>query len=116
MNVKVVNRLDVYVNSERDLHGPCVVRAANGDLLLCHQDSEEHGGRDGFAHQWRSSDNGFTWQDEGPVADWRSRGFDSLFGEYGLAPRGRLVLVVQRREVLGGDAGIVSSWIQMSDD
>lgn len=116
MIVRVVDRVEVYVNPERDLHGPCVVRAANGDLLLSHQDSEEHGGRDGFAHQWRSVDGGFTWEDEGPVADWRDRGFDSLFGEYGLAFNGRLVMVVQRREVLGSDVGIVGSWLQVSDD
>lgn len=116
MTVSIVDRVNVYVNPARDLHGPRVVRAGNGDLLLSHQDSLEHGGRDGFAHQWRSSDNGFTWVDEGPVADWRDRGFDSMFGEYGLTPDGRLTMVVQRREVLGGNIGIVGSWIQMSDD
>ena len=114
--VEVVERVVVYANPNRDLHGPCVVRAANEDLLLCHQDSEKHGGLDGYVHQWRSSDNGFTWLDEGPVADWRNRGFDSLFGEYGVAPDGRLVMIVQRREVLGSDRGIVASWIQISED
>lgn len=116
MTVSIVDRVDVYVNPERDLHGPCAVRAANGDLLLSHQDSVEHRGRDGFVHQWRSVDNGFTWQDEGPVADWRDREYDSLFGEYGLAPDGSLVMVVQRREVLSRNIGIVGAWIQMSDD
>jgi hypothetical protein len=74
MKVEIVGRVEVYLNPGRDLHGPCVVRTGNGDLLLCHQGSEEHGRQDGFAHQWRSEDNGFTWQDEGPVADWRDRG------------------------------------------
>ena len=96
VRVKIVERVNVYVNPKRDLHGPCVVRTANGDLLLCHQDSDQHGGGDGFTHQWRSFDNAFTWKDEGPVADWRSRNIDSLFGEYGLAPGGRLVMIVQR--------------------
>lgn len=81
MKVEIVDRVEVYVNPGRDLHGPCVVRAGNGDLLLCHQDSEEHGGQDGFAHQWRSEDNGFTWQDEGPVADWRDRGGARVYRE-----------------------------------
>ena len=114
--VRVVQKVPVNVNPQRDLHGPCVVRAANGDLLLCHQDSDRHGGGDGFNHQWRSTDNGFTWRDEGPVADWRSRNIDSLFGEYGRAPNGRLVMFVQRREVLGGDRGILGSWLQTSQD
>ena len=116
MQVNVLDRVDVNVNPERDLHGPCVIQASNGDLLLSHQDSNLHGGGDGFARQWRSTDGGFTWSDEGPVADWRDRGFDSLFGEYGLAPDGSLVMIVQRREVLGGDVGIVGSWIQVSED
>jgi len=115
-SVAIVDRVDVNVNPKRDLHGPCVVRAANGDILLCHQDSDQHGGGDGYVHQWRSVDNGFTWQDEGPVADWRARGHDALFGEYGLASDGSLVMIVQRREVLGGDRGIVGSWIQVSED
>ena len=116
MQVEIANRVIVYADSERDLHGPCVTKAANGDLLLCHQDSETHGGQDGFTHQWRSIDDGLTWLDEGSVADWRGRGLDSLFGEYGLAQDGRLVMIVQRREVLGGDRGVVGSWIQVSDD
>lgn len=106
----------VNVNPKRDLHGPSVIRAANGDLLLSHQDSAKHGGGDGFARQWRSSDNGSTWKDEGPVADWRSRKIDSLFGEYGLADDGSLVMIVQRRTVLGGDPGIIGSWLQTSRD
>jgi hypothetical protein len=67
-------------------------------------------------HQWRSVDHGFTWQDEGAVADWRDRGYDALFGEYGVTPDGKLVMIVQRREVLTDDSGIVASWIQVSDD
>jgi hypothetical protein len=61
-------------------------------------------------------DNGFTWTDEGPVADWRSRKIDSLFGEYGLAPDGRLKMIVQRRIPLKGDPGIIGSWLQTSED
>jgi hypothetical protein len=92
--VRVVKRVPVNINAKRDLHGPCVIRAANGDLLLCHQDSKAHHGEDGFVRQWRSTDNGFTWADEGPVADWRARKIDSLFGEYGLAPDGRLAMIL----------------------
>ena len=114
--IRITNRVHVYVNAQRDLHGPCVVRTASGDLLLCHQDSLEHRGGDGFAHQWRSVDDGATWQDEGPAADWRSRNIDSLFGEYGVAPGGRLVMIVQRREVLTDDDGITASWLQTSEN
>ncbi len=114
--MRVSERVSVNVDSSRDLHGPCVVRAINGDLLLCHQDSDQHSGGDGFTHQWRSRDNGFTWQDEGPVADWRARNIDALFGEYGLAPNGLLVMIVQRREVLNGDVGILAAWLQVSED
>lgn len=114
--VRVLKRVVVNINSRRDLHGPCVVRAGNGDLLLSHQDSDKHGGGDGFVRQWRSRDNGLSWKDEGPVADWRNRGLDSLFGEYGRVPGGPLVMVVQRRRVLGGDLGITASWVQVSTD
>ena len=63
--VRIGERVFVNVNPERDLHGPSVVRAANGDLLVCHQDSNAHRGGEGFVNQWRSSDGGFTWDDEG---------------------------------------------------
>ena len=81
-SIEIIDRVDIYVNPNRDLHGPCAVRAANGDLLLCHQDSNQHHGGDGYVHQWRSTDNGSVWQDEGPVANWRDRGYDALFGEF----------------------------------
>ena len=32
--IRVIKRIDVNLNPKRDLHGPCVVREANGDLLL----------------------------------------------------------------------------------
>ena len=115
-SIEIIDRVDIYVNPNRDLHGPCAVRAANGDLLLCHQDSNQHHGGDGYVHQWRSTDNGSVWQDEGPVANWRDRGYDALFGEYGLTPDDKLVMIVQRREVLEGDSGIVASWLQSSED
>ena len=114
--VRVTERVLVHVDPDRDLHGPSTIRAANGDLLLCHQDSNAHRGGEGFVHQWRSTDNGFTWIDEGPVADWRDRELDALFGEYGLAPDGSLVMVVQRRQVLTDDQGVIASWLQMSTD
>ncbi len=114
--VRIAKRIEVNIDPQRDLHGPCVIRAASGDLLLCHQDSNQHRGGDGFVRQWRSTDNGFTWQNEGPVSDWRSDQIDSLFGEYGLAPDGRLVMIVQRRKTLTGDRGIIASWVQMSKD
>jgi hypothetical protein len=105
--VRIVKKAPIVVNPARDLHGPCVVRAANGDLLLCHQDSLQHGGGDGYVHQWRSTDCGATWSDEGPAADWRDRGLDALFGEYGNTADGKLIMFVQRRKPLGGDLGIL---------
>lgn len=114
--VRVAEKVPVDIDPQRDLHGPSAGRAANGDLLLCHQDSNAHRGGDGYVHQWRSRDGGHTWEDEGPAADWRGRGLDALFGEYGLAPDGTLVMVVQRRRVLSGDEGIIGSWLQTSED
>lgn len=118
--IGIVRRITVNASPERDLHGPAVVRAANGDLLLSHQDSITRAGKDGFCRQWRSTDDGLTWQDEGPVADWRDRGLQSLFGEYCLAPNDNLVMTVQRRNVDQADPryseGILDSWIQISDD
>ena len=35
LTVQIVDRVDVNVNPDRDLHGPCVIRAGNNDLLLC---------------------------------------------------------------------------------
>ena len=113
---EVLQRLPVNVDPRRELHGPCVTRAATGDWLLCHQDSCEHQGGDGYVHQWRSPDQGGTWLDEGPAADWRERGLDALFGEYGLAPNGQLVMFVQRREPRSGNAGIRASWYSTSTD
>ena len=114
--VRIAKRIEVNVDPERDLHGPCVIRTGSDDLLLCHQDSNKHRGGDGFVRQWRSTDNGYTWQNEGPVSDWRGDGIDSLFGEYGLAPDGQLVMIVQRRRTLTGDRGIIASWVQTSKD
>ena len=114
--IGILERIDVNVDPQRDLHGPCVVRAANGDLLLCHQDSNQHSGGDGYVHQWRSTDNGFTWMDEGAAADWRDRNLDSLFGEYGKAPDGSLVMFIQRRKPISGDFGILACWRAISAD
>lgn len=114
--VRMVKQIEVNIDPQRDLHGPCVIRAANGDLLLSHQDSNKHRGGDGFVRQWRSTDNGLTWHNEGPVSDWRSDDIDSLFGEYGLAPDGQLVMITQRRRTLTGDPGITASWVQTSQD
>ena len=115
-SVSIVERTEVNVNPERDLHGPSVGRAPNGDILLCHQDSLVHQGGDGFLHQWRSSDDGFTWLDEGPAADWRAENLDALFGEYGTTAGGRMVLLVQRRHPRGGNGEIIGAVSYVSDD
>jgi len=114
--VSIAARTDVNIDPERDLHGPCVTRAPSGDLLLCHQDSLAHHGGDGYVHQWRSRDNGFTWTDEGPAADWRGQDLDALFGEYGVLPSGRMVMLVQRRRPASGNEGIISGVVYISDD
>lgn len=116
MTVAVEKRITVALNPKRDFHGPCVVKAPNGDLLLSHKDSEVHVGGDSFVRQWRSTDDGFTWIDEGIVADWRSECLDALFGEYGVAPDGRMAMVVQRVRPLVGDEGCTSSVWYVSVD
>ena len=42
VSVSVEQTVPVSVNPDRDLHGPAVVRAGNGDILLSHQDSDQH--------------------------------------------------------------------------
>ena len=115
--IHVTKRVEVAVDPARNFHGPSVGRCPNGDLLLSHQDSLKHHGGDGFCHQWRSTDNGFTWQDEGPAADWRDQSIDSLFGEYGTTPDGRMVMMVQLRKTLGGNQDILNNvWYSSDDD
>lgn len=116
--VEVVKRVEVAVNPERNFHGPSVVRGPNGDLLLTHQDSLLHGGKDCYIHQWRSTDNGFTWQDEGPAADWRDRGIDARHAEHCVTPDGRLAMVVQLVDFdgYGGDRSIMNNVWYISDD
>ncbi len=65
LHVRIVDRVVVRVDATRELHGPTVTRTATGDLLLCHQDPDQHHGGDGSIRQLRSRDNGFTWQNEG---------------------------------------------------
>jgi len=62
---------------------------------VSHQGSLRHGGGDCFVHQWRSKDEGLTWQDEGAAVDLRQDGLDARAGEYGITPDGRLVMIVQ---------------------
>ena len=116
LSIEIENKFVVAANPQRDLHGPCVVRAANGDLLLCHQDSEQHLGGDGYVHQWRSRDQGMSWQDEGAIVDWRGRDMDALFGEYGACPNGDLVVFIQRRKPRSDDDGIRATWYALSSD
>ena len=42
--VRIAKRIEVNVDPERDLHGPCVIRTGSDNLLLCHQDSNKHRG------------------------------------------------------------------------
>jgi len=115
--VRVLAKSEVHVNPERDFHGPALVRAANGDILLFHQNSQQHEGGEAIVDQLRSTDNGRTWKQEAPAADWRGRHKDAMFGEAGLISDGRLVMVVQLREkTLRGDQDISAAWLQVSKD
>lgn len=115
--VRVLKKIEVHVNPDRDFHGPAVVRAANGDLLLFHQDSDQHEGGNAVVCQLRSTDDGQTWKKESPAADWRARNKDAIFGEAGLTNDGRLVMVVQLRDkTLRGDQDIGPAWLQSSKD
>ena len=94
--IAVTRRVDVALNPNRNFHSVSACRAPNGDFLVSHQDSLGHLGGDCFVHQWRSKDEGLTWQDEGAAADIRQDGLDARAGEYGVTPDGRMVMVVQR--------------------
>lgn len=115
--VTLTKKIAVNIDLTRDFHGPSVVRTANGELLLFHQDSLEHEGGDALVCQLRSTDNGRTWTKEKPAADWRARDNAAMFGEAGLTSDGRLVMWVQvRKKALGGDEAIGPAWLQQSKD
>jgi succinate dehydrogenase flavin-adding protein (antitoxin of CptAB toxin-antitoxin module) len=116
--VQAVKRVEVAVNPERNFHGPSVVRATNGDLLLTHQDSLEHRGIDCYIHQWRSTDNGFTWQDEGVAVDWRDKGIDARHAEHCVTEDGKLVMVVQLVDPngYGGNRSMMNNVYYISDN
>lgn len=116
LTIEIQNKLVIAANPQRDLHGPAVVRTHRGELLLCHQDSQQHLGGDGYVHQWRSRDDGMSWRDEGAIVDWRERAMDALFGEYGRCPNGDLVVFIQRREPRSDDEGIRATWFAISSD
>ena len=88
--------IPIDVGRERFLHGPAVVRCANGDWLVAYQDSYDDPGRNSFVRQKRSTDDGRTWTDEGPVFDEIRGGYGGRNPAYGLAPDGAVILVVQR--------------------
>ena len=87
---------DVAINPARLYHGPAAVVAANGDWLVCFQDSADHSGSDGVISQVRSRDEGRSWQVDGIVHDQRPERMFSRNPAYGVTPDGRIVLVVQR--------------------
>ncbi len=101
--ISVIKRMDVVLNPNRNFHSISACRAPNDDFLVSHQDSLGHLGGDCFVHQWRSRDEGMTWQDEGAVADLRQQGMDARAGEYGVTPDGRMVMVVQRVNIKLGN-------------
>ncbi len=116
--VSIRKRVEVSLNPNRNFHNVSACRAPNGDFLVSHQDSLKHGGKDCFVHQWRSTDEGLTWQDEGAAADIREEGLDARAGEVGVTPDGRMVMVVQRVDPKG-DGGnrstLNNTWYVSSD-
>ncbi len=121
--ISVRRRVEVAVDPTRNFHGPSVVRASNGELILTHQDSIHHSWGDVFVHQWRSMDGGFTWQDEGPAADWRDKKMDARHAELGRTSDGRLVMIVQllksiqAREEYKGNLGVLNNvWYTSRDN
>ncbi len=117
--ITVTKRVDVSVNPKRNFHSVSACRAPNGHFLVNHQDSLKHSGGDCFVHQWRSTDGGLTWEDEGAVADIRQEGLEGRAGEYGVTPDGQMVMVVQRiKSVKGGRNVSVyfnNTWYMSSD-
>lgn len=114
----VTKRVDIALNPNRNFHSISACRAPNGDFLVSHQDSLGHLGGNCFVHQWRSTDAGLTWQDEGPAVDLRQEGLDARAGEYGVTPDGRMVMVVQRvnPKMIGKDNAIINNTWYMSSD
>jgi len=115
----VTKRVDIAINPNRNFHSVSACRAPNGDFLVSHQDSLGHLGGDCFVHQWRSTDAGLTWQDEGAAVDIRQEGLDARAGEYGVTPDGRMVIVIQRVDPKmldrGNSAVINNTWYMSSD-
>lgn len=116
--ITVTRRVDVSLNPDRNFHSVSACRAPNGDFLVNHQDSLRHLGGDCVVHQWRSTDEGLTWQDEGAAVDITNEGLDARAGEYGLTPDGRLVMIVQRVDPKGkgGNSSILNNTWYMSSD
>ena len=108
-NIKVYKRVEIAVDPNRDFHGVSACRVPNGDLLVTHKDSIRHTGGDSVIRQWRSTDGGLTWQNEGIIADWRQQGYDLIMGELGVTPDNRLVLLAQTYEA-AASGNIGSCW------
>ncbi len=117
-SISVAGRVDVSLNPKRNFHNVSACRAPNGDFLVSHQDSLRHSGGDCFVHQWRSRDQGLTWEDEGAAVDLRKEGLNARAGEYGVTPDGRMVMVVQRIKPLSGGGNVEhinNTWYVSSD-
>ncbi|MEA3478798.1 MAG: sialidase family protein, partial [Bacteroidota bacterium] len=118
INITVIKRVDISLNPKRNFHSVSACRTPNGDFLVNHQDSLRHLGGDCVVHQWRSTDEGLTWQDEGAVVDITNEGLDARAGEYGVTPDGRLVMIVQRVDPKGkgGNLSVLNSTWYVSKD
>ncbi|MEW6228077.1 MAG: sialidase family protein [Bacillota bacterium] len=107
-------KVDVWSDARRYFHGPAIVQAPNGDWLVAFQDSLDHYGKDSVITQVRSRDRGKSWSLDGVVyseletpADGASPNFGATGIQarnpaYGVTRDGKVILVVQRRDPVGG--------------
>lgn len=82
-------------------HGPATIVAANGDLLVTTAWGATHHHNIGKIVQTRSTDGGKTWQYEGVVYDHGKTiaGGSCYNPDYGLAPDGSIILMVQTSNI-----------------
>ena len=67
--LQIIETRIVHSDPARDLHGPCVIAAADSTLVIFIQHSEPLTGNEGIRPAWLSSsqDHGRTWVERGPV-------------------------------------------------
>ncbi|MFC1561187.1 sialidase family protein [Candidatus Latescibacterota bacterium] len=86
---------------EHYFHGPATIVVENGDLLVTTAWGGSHGHGIGKIVQTRSTDGGKTWQYEGVIYDHGEKipGGSCYNPDYGLAPDGSIILMVQTTSI-----------------